>query len=465
MSIKKRLIYLFAVLVVVFALVWVWTEDFVNLANEKVNIEITLFSNISDDYQLFYSSKEEANESTFDANSSYITTLQKTEENEWFSFVIPANTSFVRFDSGYATTEYKIKSIKIRYNDSIVELDIADASKLVYKNHISSTEYTDVRGLVVTTAGEDAYAVWDVKDLVEGIVINERQNTVFIIKIICTIVVLLISVLMFRIRRTIMAQLRDIYSSRKIIRDLSKNDFKNKFSGSYLGVFWAFVQPIVVVTIYWFIFSVGFKSAPIDDCPYLLWLIAGICPWFFYNDAINAGTNSLYDYSYIVKKMSFKISIIPVIKIISCAFVHAFFIGLVVVVFGLHRVLPTFYVLQALYYSFCTFMLALGITYLTSSLSVFFKDLAQIVNILLQFGMWMTPIMYSETMFGDKVLRILKLNPMYYVVNGYRDSFINGIGFWEHGLLTAYFWSVTLVIFGIGMLVYRKLRPHFADVL
>ena len=258
----------------------------------------------------------------------------------------------------------------------------------------------------------------------------------------------------------------DCFHNRKMILSLAKNDFKNKFAGSYFGVFWAFVQPIVIVTVYWFVFSVGLKSSPKEDIPYLLWLIAGICPWFFFNDALNAGAMSMFEYSYIVKKMVFKVSLLPMIKILSAAFVHMFFIGLVIVVYCLYGRFPTIFVIQALYYSFCTFMLSLAITYLTSSLAVFFKDLTQIVSIILQFGMWVTPVMYSETNFESPVIQMaFKFNPMYYVVEGYRDSFIRNVGFWEHYNLTLYFWLVTAIIFMLGTVTFKKLKPHFADVL
>ena len=113
-------------------------------------------------------------------------------------------------------------------------------------------------------------------------------------------------------------------------------------------------------------------------------------------------------------------------------------------------------------------MLALAFGYLTSAINVFFKDMAQIVSICLQFGMWLTPIMYQETMFADKApwfVTILKLNPFYYVVAGYRDSMLTGNWFWERPKLGIYFWVVTLVIGLLGLRVFKRLRPHFSDVL
>lgn len=462
---KRKVIYTVLAVVFIFALVKIWTVDLLDLSKERVDIQIVLSAENRDEYQLFYSSDNEVSDKSFDINYSYTTNLEKIGEDDWFSFSIPADTKYIRFDAGNATKEYVIKSVVLVYGEGQNELKVKDIAPVI-KHDVKSAKYDNLEGLVITTDAGDPYVIWSLSDLgVEQGIREMAAGKVLVLRIVMTLVAIGIAMILYKVRRKIFEELRELYANRRMILDLSKNDFRNKFSGSYLGVFWAFVQPIVVVTIYWFVFSVGFKSLPIDDFPYLLWLISGICPWFFFNDALNAGTTSLYDYSYIVKKVVFKISILPMVKIISCAFVHIFFIGLVTIVFCLHGEYPTWYILQAFYYSFCTIALSLGITYLTSSLAVFFKDLAQIVNIFLQFGMWMTPIMYSETTFGPKVQSIFKLNPMYYVVNGYRDSFISHVGFWEHGKLTIYFWCVTLIIFVAGILMYKKLRPHFADVL
>ena len=125
--------------------------------------------------------------------------------------------------------------------------------------------------------------------------------------------------------------------------------------------------------------------------------------------------------------------------------------------------------IQIIYYSFAASMYALALTYLTSAIQVFFKDMAQIVGICLQFGMWLTPIMYSEQLFLDKGLTmapmILKLNPFYYIVAGYRDSMLTGSWFFERPTMTIYFWVVTFILMIIGLKIFKKLRPHFSDVL
>ena len=121
--------------------------------------------------------------------------------------------------------------------------------------------------------------------------------------------------------------LKEIVTRRKLIWDLAKADFKKRFVGSYFGMVWMFVQPLVTVLIYFFIFQLGFKSVPpVPGVPYVLWLVPGIVPWFFYSEALNCITGCLQEYSYLVKKVVFQVEILPVIKLISCLLVHGFFL-------------------------------------------------------------------------------------------------------------------------------------------
>lgn len=265
----------------------------------------------------------------------------------------------------------------------------------------------------------------------------------------------------------IIGSAKDVINKRKIIMELAVTDFKKRFSGSYFGVFWMFVQPIVTVIIYYCVFQLGFKANPpsATDAPYVLWLIPGIVPWFYFNEAVAGGTNCLYEYNYLIKKVVFKVSIIPFIKNISCVFVHLIFIYIMLAVFLLFGYVPRLCWIQLLYYSICTFALSSGLILIAASVNVFFKDMGQIVNILLQFGMWITPIMWDYHMFGEQIIPYLKLNPFFYIVEGYRDCMLNGVWFWHHPWQTIYFWFATGCIFIFGTILFKKLRPHFADVL
>lgn len=267
--------------------------------------------------------------------------------------------------------------------------------------------------------------------------------------------------------------LAHLVNNRKLIWNLARNDIKKKFAGSYFGVIWAFVQPVITILLYWFVFEKGLNSKATDlrtgiEIPFVLWLMAGLIPWFYFQEAMNGGTGVLVEYSYLVKKVVFQIDVLPVVKMISALFTHLFFVVFAIVVFALMGYYPDFYTLQVIYYSVCMIVLTTGIVYATGAVTVFFRDMKEVVAILLQIGIWVTPIMWSfESMvqIPGWAITILKLNPMYYVVSGYRDALIHKIGFWENPGLTVYFWIVAVVIFIVGTSVFKRLRPHFADVL
>lgn len=262
--------------------------------------------------------------------------------------------------------------------------------------------------------------------------------------------------------------IRDVYRSRRLILDLANKDFKSRYAASYLGILWAFVQPIVTVTIYILVFQVGFKQGMKRNVPFALWLTIGIVPYLFFQEALLSATNSLMEFSYLVKKVVFKISVLPIVKIISAAYVHLFFIGLTVMVYLCFKMPVHIYMVQVFYYSFAAIVLVLGLSYITASMVVFFRDLGQLVNILLQFFMWLTPIMWDVNdmeWITPGIHRFLKLNPIYYIISGYRDTFLDKVWFWEKGEWTIYFWIVALVIAILGTLTFKKLEKHFADVL
>ena len=260
----------------------------------------------------------------------------------------------------------------------------------------------------------------------------------------------------------------ELFQSRHLIWKLAKNDFKKRYAGSYLGAVWAMVQPVVTVVMYYIVFEVIMGSGrPMasDDIPYVLFLTAGLVPWFYFNESLQNGTNSMLEYNYLVKKVVFKISILPIIKIIAATFIHVFFACILLVIAAIYGYFPSIYTIQLMYYSFCMFILVLGMCYTTCAVMVFFKDLGQIINIALQIGMWATPILWDIESIGPKAQMLVKINPLVYIVNGYRSTIFEKTWFFEDFYSTMYFWIFTVVIFGIGALVFKRLKVHFADVL
>ena len=259
----------------------------------------------------------------------------------------------------------------------------------------------------------------------------------------------------------------ELYQSRHLIWKLSKNDFRKRYAGSYLGAVWALAQPVVTVAMYYIVFDklMGGTGRGAEGVPFVLFLTAGLVPWFYFTEALNNGTNAMKEYDYLVKKVVFKISILPIIKIIAATFIHVFFLGVLLVVAALYGYYPTVYTIQLAYYSFCLFMFVLALCYTTCSIVVFFKDLTQIIGILLQIGIWASPILWNIDAAPKEWVMILKLNPLVYIVNGYRSAIYERSWFFEDFFSTMYFWIVTVVLFGIGVAVFKRLKVHFADVL
>ena len=159
---------------------------------------------------------------------------------------------------------------------------------------------------------------------------------------------------------------------------------------------------------------------------------------------------------------------LPIVKVISALFVHLFFIAFAILIFALMGKLPPVQIIQIGYYTFAVICLVVVLSYLTCAIMPFFRDFGQIINVILNVGMWATPILWDKTTIPNIpgwFDHILKLNPLYYVVQGYRDSFMNGLWFFEHPWHTLYFWAFVLVAGLISSKVFKRLRVHFSDVL
>lgn len=252
---------------------------------------------------------------------------------------------------------------------------------------------------------------------------------------------------------------------RHLIVAMSKREVAAKYVGSFLGFAWTFIKPMVMICVFWFVFSVGFKSKPMGDIPFVVWLAAGLAPWFYFSEVVQNATVAIVGNSHLVKKTLFPTQILPVIKLLSGLVTHAVFLVILIGLLVFQKIPITFYAVQCFYYLLCFSLLTLGISWLVASLNVFIRDVEQIVGVILQVGFWATPIFWDINMMPEKVQFILKLNPVYYIVQGYRESFIDFVPFWNHAMYTLYFWCFTAMTLLLGAYVFRKLKPQFADVM
>ena len=261
------------------------------------------------------------------------------------------------------------------------------------------------------------------------------------------------------------ATVKKLVRQRQLILAMAKREIVSKYVGSFLGFAWTFIQPAVMLSVFWFIFSVGFRAKPMSDVPFVVWLAAGMAPWFAFAAIITSSATAIVQYAHLIKKTVFPVMILPVVKIVSNMVSHGAFVILLIVLLLFNGMSFSFYFFQAFYYFFCLCILTLGLGYAVSSLNVFARDVGQVVGVLVQVGFWGSAIFWDMNIMPEKVQKILKLNPVYYIIQGYRDSFITFTPFWDRMGYTLYFWGVTILLLVVGTVIFKKLQPQFADVL
>lgn len=272
----------------------------------------------------------------------------------------------------------------------------------------------------------------------------------------------------FRARRTgeqFVDFLRDLIKSREMLATMIRRDFTDRYLGSCLGLVWAFIHPVATIGVMWFVFQVGFKAQPISNYPFILWLSVGIVAWNFFAEGCTRAASSILDRGFIVKKVPFRTSLLPLVTIGSALVVHLLFLGILLGMFACYGYFPDIYFLQLPYYLGALLFFLVGLSWITSALTVFLRDVPQVVSLVLQIGFWSTPVFWGAGMLPPQFQRWLKLNPMLYIIDGYRDAFLGQAWFWERRETAVSFWIAAVAAFVVGGLLFRRLRPHYADVL
>lgn len=251
----------------------------------------------------------------------------------------------------------------------------------------------------------------------------------------------------------------------KNIWKMAVNDLKKQYSGTILSYAWSMLRDTIFVFAYWFTIHIGFRGAAKVGYPYMAWLVVGLAGWFFIRDTVAPGAKSIRQNRYLVTKMIYPISIIPTFKIISSFISSLMFLIVVVVVLIFSGIKVDIYWIQIVYYQFAAIVLLIGMSLLTSALVVVSRDVEMFINSTVFLLFWFTPILFPASNLTGKLALVIKLNPFYYIIDGFRASFLYGQWFWERPALTAYFWCFTIITFVFGCYVHGRLRNQFVDVL
>lgn len=251
------------------------------------------------------------------------------------------------------------------------------------------------------------------------------------------------------------------------ILKLAKSDLVKTYRGSALGWSWAIIKPIVTIFVYWFAFTIGLRAGkPVNGYPFFLWLIAGIVPWFYMSEMITGGTDAIRKYKFLVNKMKFPIATIPTFVSISKYMINIILLIVVGIIFVCFGFSPDIYYLQIPFYILLSFIFFTSWGLFASMLAAISKDFANLVKSFITAVFWLSGILWNpETIKVAWLKKVLMVNPVTFLVSGFRNCFINKIWFWEQPKRLMYFLIITLIMIISSLWVYKRLRKEIPDVL
>ncbi len=253
---------------------------------------------------------------------------------------------------------------------------------------------------------------------------------------------------------------KSIYNYRELLKNNVKKEIRGRYKKSVLGVLWTFLNPLLQLTVYAFIFPLILKTT---QEYYVIFVCVGLIPWTFFTTAISQSTWAVIGNGNIVKKVYFPREILP-ISVVTSAMVNFIISTLIIVAFcmfyglGLTKYILFYPVILIIQYIF-----QLGISFILSSITVYFRDLEHFVQIALMLLFYATPIVYSSESIPEAFKFIIKLNPMAHIIEGYRSIFYNQTMPDIKGLGIVFIFSIIICV--IGYFVFKKLQKGFAEEL
>ena len=256
-----------------------------------------------------------------------------------------------------------------------------------------------------------------------------------------------------------MKKIREIFQYRTMIASLIQRELRGKYKGSVLGFAWTFINPLLQLLVYTVVFSV-ITRAGIED--YYLFLFVALIPWMFFSDSLVSGSTCIMAQQEMVKKIYFPREVLPIALVTSRLVTMALSLLVVFAVLlvsgkGLNLLVMPYLIPVAL----VEYLLALGIAFIASSVTVYFRDLGYILSIVSMAWQFLTPVMYSIDMVPEELRSIFMANPMTSVIIAYRDILYYKQAPQMQTLLLATAFGVGLLI--IGWFLFGRLEKHFAE--
>ena len=316
MNLKKRIYFLLFLVLVIISNTYIIKKIEIIKRNQEFKLSYILTSKKADSFQVFYSDVD----NEWKENNSKVVEYDRIYRPEVLEFYFSKENKNLRIDLGNFSNTLEIKSMVIEINGNKRKIELTTPNFIEVKNNIKNIKKINDT-TIIETDGSDPYIILSSEKLNLSNLMSLKEAKTFPYLMLKIFLCLFLDLLLYFIimkSEIIFDFAKELIKNRMLIFNLAKNDFKTKYAGSYLGIIWAFIQPIITMMLYWFVFEFGLRAgASSKGAPFILWLMSGLIPWFFFSDGINNATNCMQEYSYLVKKVVFKIDILPVVKIIS----------------------------------------------------------------------------------------------------------------------------------------------------
>lgn len=249
------------------------------------------------------------------------------------------------------------------------------------------------------------------------------------------------------------------------MRNLAVRDVETRYKHSLLGLYWAIVNPLVTAAIFAFVFGVIFKAGADTsyNMPYIVFIISGLTFWNFFANGVMSATGSITGSAALLAKLYFPRVVLPTASV-TARFIDLGFSTLVLAVFvAVYRVPIHSSAIWVLPVLLLEALFTFGVGYLMASLNVLYRDMTQLVGLLLMVWMYVSPVMYGTTGVPPALQDVLLLNPMGAILQAERDLIFSGKLSQAPFLWLAVVW--TAFVFVAGLLVFKRIEPLFAEVM
>ena len=251
---------------------------------------------------------------------------------------------------------------------------------------------------------------------------------------------------------------------------IAKYELLADMRDSKFGLFWNFASPAIQVLTYWLIFGLVWGKKGVNGIEYLPWMLVGYGAWRFIQPCLQSGCSAIFNKIDVITKMKFPVSVLPATVCAKEMFNHFCMMLIVFVTLLISGHFPNLYWIQLFYYMLCAFAFAEAMSLILSVLTMLWRDMRKLVTSLMRMLMYFSPIIWDCTfpkkLPGHEILNFLiKLNPVHYIINGYRESIFYNKCFWQHPAQTLYFWGITFAIFCFGSVLMYKFKRKFIDMI